>query len=250
MSKPDKPGELRDVKVDAISLVSKAANGERFKIFKSTESEEPQAPEVVKKDERGLFRILKEFFTGEEVEKGAVADLVNTQEKGRKLGQAMDALFSVLGTNRWGEGDSQIETDASKIRTALDDFTAVAESILIGSNERVKKSGRKIAGNRLDKLKSIQAMLTEVLSGLEDNTDTKQGVEDLTKEEVLKAVDEAIKPVSERIEKINIDEIVKKALEPLIERIEKIENARGVSNRVSEDGAVVKDVNDFWGGIF
>ena len=39
MSKPDKPGELRAVTVDAISLVSKAANGERFKIFKSAEEE-------------------------------------------------------------------------------------------------------------------------------------------------------------------------------------------------------------------
>ena len=35
MSKPNKPGELRDATVDAISLVSKAANGEKFKIFKS-----------------------------------------------------------------------------------------------------------------------------------------------------------------------------------------------------------------------
>ena len=68
MSKPDKPGELRDVTVEAISLVSKAANGQKFKIFKNAKSEEPkeqEAPEAVKKDERGLFRILKEFFTGE-----------------------------------------------------------------------------------------------------------------------------------------------------------------------------------------
>ena len=43
MSKPDKPGELRDVTVKAISLVSEAANGERFKIFKSAE-EERQPP--------------------------------------------------------------------------------------------------------------------------------------------------------------------------------------------------------------
>lgn len=47
MSKPDKPGELRDVTVEAISLVSKAANGEKFKIFKSAEPEEKKAPEVV-----------------------------------------------------------------------------------------------------------------------------------------------------------------------------------------------------------
>ena len=247
MSKPDKPGELRGVTVNAISLVSKAANGERFKIFKSAE---PEAPEIVKKDERGLFRILKEFFTGEDVEKGAVADLVNTRDKGWKLGQATDALFQVLGLNRWGEGDQKIETDVVKIRSALNDFMIVAENILIGSGENIEKAGRKISGSRLSKLKDVQAMLTEVLSGLEENTDIKQEAEDLTKEEVMKAVDEAIKPVNERVEKINVEEAVKEAIEPLIERIEKIENARGVSNRVPEDGTIEKDSNNLWGDIF
>ena len=37
MSKPNKPSELRVVTIDAISLVSKAANGEKFNIFKSAE---------------------------------------------------------------------------------------------------------------------------------------------------------------------------------------------------------------------
>ena len=40
MSKPNKAGELRDVKVDAISLVPKAANKEKFKIFKGAVSDE------------------------------------------------------------------------------------------------------------------------------------------------------------------------------------------------------------------
>ena len=39
MSKPNKAGELQGVKVDAISLVPKAANKERFRIFKSAEPE-------------------------------------------------------------------------------------------------------------------------------------------------------------------------------------------------------------------
>ena len=239
MSKPDKPGELRDVTVNAISLVSKAANGERFKIFKSAEEEErPPAPEVVKKDERGLFRTLKEFFTGtaEDVEKGEVADIVNIQDKGQKLGSAMDALFQVLGLNRWGDRiANDIETDPSKIIAAIDDFRNVAIEILLGKNE-IEKSGRKISGSRLSQLKNIQAMLNEVLSGLDDTESNKEG-EELTKEEIQKAVDEAIKPVSEQINKA-------------VERIEKIENARGVSNKVPEDSAVEKGSNDFWEGVF
>ena len=280
MSKPDKPGELRGVTVDAISLVSKAANREKFKIFKSAKDEpaEAQAPEVVKKDERGLFRILKEFFTGVEIEKGEVADIVSNQDKGRRLGNAMDALYKVLGLNRWGEQSDKAETSPTKIRAAINDFKAVAEEILLGNDEDIKKavaeiekSGRKISGDRLGKLKNIQSILNEVLSGLEEN---KEG-NNLTSEEIAKAVQEAIKPFNERIAKlenenketpapdtkeqpkqpdIDVAEVVKnavnEAIAPLSARLEKVENARGVSNRVPEGSTVEKDANDFWGGIF
>ena len=240
MSKPDKPGELRNVTVNAISLVTKAANGEKFKIYKSAEPE-TEAPEEVKKDERGLFRILKEFFTGEQVAKGEVADIYHTNQSGRKLGEAFDALMKVLGLSRW-DGSQQVpETDTVKILAAIDDFRNVAIEILIGKNE-VEKSGRKISGDRLSKLKNIQAMLGEILSGL-DEPDPKQEAGDVTKEEVIKTVEDAVKAV-------NIDETIQKALTPIIERIEKIENARGISNRLPEDSSVEKGNNDFWGGIF
>ena len=244
MSKPDKPGELRGVTVEAISLVSKAANGEKFKIFKSAAEEpETQAPEVVKKDERGLFRILKEFFTGsdESVEKGEVADIYNQNEAGRKMDKAFSALLKVLGLSRWNDENLTPETDTAKIVAALDDFRNIAVEILLGKTE-VAKSGRKISGDRLSKLKNMQAILNDVLSGL-DEENTPKEAEELTKEEIQKTVDEAVKAV-------NVEEVVKKALEPILERLEKIENARGVSNRVPEDGAVQKNDNDFWGGVF
>ena len=231
MSKPDKPGELRNVTVNAISLVTKAANREKFKIYKS--AEEPEAPEDVKKDERGLFRILKEFFT-----KGEVADIYHTNQSGRKLGEAFDALMKVLGLSRW---DDRTTPETVKILAAIDDFRNIAIEILIGKNE-VEKSGRKISGDRLSKLKNIQAMLGEILSGL-DEPDPKQEAGDVTKEEVVKTVEDAVKAV-------NIDETIQKALTPIIERIEKIENARGISNRLPEDSSVEKGNNDFWGGIF
>ena len=235
MSKPDKPGELRDVTVDTISIVSKAANGEKFKIFKSADAEPPEAkaPEVVEKDERGLFHILKEFFTGsgKPVEKGDVSDAYHANKAGRELYKAFEALMKVLGLSRWDDEHHTPETDSVKILAALDDFRNVAVGITLGKeNGEVEKAGRKIAGSRLAKLKDIQAMLEDVLSGLDDNEDTPKEAEGLTKEEVQKAVNDA--------------------LAPIIGRIEKIENARGVSNRMPEDSTVEKSANDFWGGIF
>ena len=244
MSKPNKPGELREVTVEAISLVSKAANGEKFKIFKSAKPEEKEAPETVKKDERGLFRILKEFFTGsdETVEKGEVADTYHANYAGSKLFEAFGALTKVLGLSRWSEDNLTPETDPAKIATAIEDFRNIAVNILLGKGE-IEKSGRKISAPRLSKLKSVQAMLNEVLSEFDDNGDAPKEAEEVTKEEVQKAVAEAVKAV-------NVEEVISKALVPIIERIEKIESARGFSNRVPEDNTVVKDTNDFWGGIF
>ena len=244
MSKPNKPGELREVTVEAISLVSKAANGEKFKIFKSAKPEEKEVPETVKKDERGLFRILKEFFTGveEPIEKGDVADVYRANKSGKKLCDAFDALMKVLGLSRWEDDRQTPETDSAKIISALDDFRNIAVEILLGENE-IEKSGRKISAPRLSKLKSVQAMLNEILSELDDNGDTPKEAEEVTKEEVQKAVAEAVKAV-------NVEEVVNKALAPIIERIEKIESARGFSNRVPEESTVEKGANDFWGGIF
>ena len=273
MSKPDKPGELRNVTVEAISLVSKAANGEKFKIFKSAEEEpEVQAPEVVKKDERGLFRILKEFFTGsdETVKKGEVADIYSQNESGRKMDKAFSALMKVLGLSRWDDENLTPETDSAKIVSALDDFRNVAVEILLGKTE-VAKSGRKISSDRLGKLKNMQAILNDVLSGLEENKEDN----DLTSEEITKAVQDAIKPLDERIAHlenvskentvpdetkqpqqpdIDVAEVVKNAVNEAIAslsaRLEKVEKARGVSNRVPEESIVEKRANDFWGGIF
>ena len=216
MSKPDRAGELRDVNVKAISLVSKAANGERFKIFKSAEDE---APEVVEKDERGLFHALKKFFTGDdEVEKGEVSDIYNKSKFEEKMYEAFNVLMKVL---------HKPEINTTEIISALDDFRNIAIEILIGKGE-IEKSGRKISGDRLTKLKNIQSIINDVLSELDEN-ETEE-TEELTKEDIQKAVQEVVKP--------------------LVDRIEKVENARGISNRVQEETALEKGTKDFWGEIF
>lgn len=151
MSKPNKPGELRDVTVDAISLVSKAANGEKFKIFKSTEPEDTGAPEVVQKDEQGLF----------------------SGEKGQKLMQFNELFLALKKTLKLDTPDGVAETDNEKITRAIDEFRVASLRILQGSaseqvkkdagelshalteifiDAKVEKSGRKISGSRLSKI--------------------------------------------------------------------------------------------------
>lgn len=291
MSKPNKPGELRNVKVNAVSLVNKAANGEEFKIFKSakpdeTESKAPESVEVeveTEKNAQGLFSVLKKFFTGEnsQVEKGAVEDELNARRKAERLNDAMQALFKALSLSPWGgETIKEAESNPVKIRAALDDFKAVAEKILIGESEtEVMKSGRKISSSRLAKIKEAHAALTDLLADA-DTENNEGGTETVTKEdlinEVKKSVDEAVKPLDERLAALeksdaeskaeaevkkeaeakepSVAEVVKsvldEALKPVTERLERVEKARGLSHSQPEDASVKKSAGDFWAGAF
>ena len=294
MSKPNKPGELRNVKVNAVSLVNKAANGERFKIFKSakpdeTESKAPESVEVeveTEKNAQGLFSVLKKFFTGSEheqvqIEKGAVEDELNARRKAERLNDAMQALFKALSLSPWGgETIKEAESNPVKIRAALDDFKAVAEKILIGESEaEVMKSGRKISSSRLAKIKEAHAALTDLLADA-DTENNEGGTETVTKEELInevkKSVDEAVKPLDERLAALeksdaeskaeaevkkeaeakepSVAEVVKsvldEALKPVTERLERVEKARGLSHSQPEDASVKKSAGDFWAGAF
>ena len=129
-----------------------------------------------------------------------------------------------------------------------------------------------------------------MLGDLIAETDTTEEGEasEVTKEEltqeVKKSVEEAVKPISDRLDKLekggedsttslnerldklekaeaepkpetpDVAEVVKtaiaEAIAPINERIEKIEKARGFSNRQAEDTSVQKSNDDFWGGMF
>ena len=134
MSKPKKTGELQDVEVSAISLVPKATNGERFKIFKSATEEETPETVNVNKDELGLFRILKDFFT-----KSEVADMVTKSKAKMTIQEAYWALMRVIFPDEGGT----IITDSKTISEALEDFSEIVSDSL---HVKIIKSGRKISG--------------------------------------------------------------------------------------------------------
>lgn len=257
MSKPNKPGELINVEVEAISMVSKAANGERFKIFKSAGEE----PEQVQKD---VIQVLDRPVPAEktpdpvinagEVEKGAVSDTYNAGKNSEKLDDAFDALRKVLKLGaRYGNSNIPPETDVNKIRAALDDFRNVAGQILLGTEtqpEQVIKAGRKVSSSRLEKLKNIQTLINDVLDGLDETRDEVIDIaENTNAASIQKAIADALKPLSEKVNDLNVEGIVKEALAPVITRIEKIENARGFSNRALESKQVEKS-SSFWDGAF
>ena len=257
MSKPEKPGELRDVEVDAISLVTKAANGERFKVFKSDKGAEPPNTEGEKPE-----TATNAYVEAMKAKHGEAApEDVQKDERGL-LNSTLAVFKAILGIS---DGDVQ------KGKAA--ETTPAAEV-------ETEKSGRKISGPRLSKLKEMYAILGRLIE--EADSDSEGDASEVNKEDITKvvkeSVDEALKPISDRLEKLekaeaavepepqdgakdaepgegtsDVGEVVKAALEealaPFTERLEKVEKARGFSNRVPED-TVQKDGGDFWGGLF
>jgi len=70
------PGEMSDMDIDMLSLVRKGANKQKIQIYKEDEEGE-NSPE--ESEEKGLFNLLKSFFSGERVEK---AETEAKQEQG------------------------------------------------------------------------------------------------------------------------------------------------------------------------
>lgn len=281
MSKPTTPGELCNVRVDAISLVSKAANKKTFKIFKS--EKKPEEAPVVEKDDRGLFNLLKSYFTEGPVQKGDVENKYLAAEKSRQYFLAVDALQSTLGLNRYGD-DSKVESSPSKIKSALSDFAKITNEILLGKDddiqkfaEEVQKAGRKISSSRLAELKNAHAALSKVIEESGETDGSSEGGLEVEKKEIESvvkgAIEDALKPLNERFERLEKAEVpqqeessgetsgesvativkaaISEAMTPVNERLEKIEKARGMSNRIPEDTKVTKDDgSDTWGDLF
>lgn len=299
MAKPDIAGELTDVHVNSISLVDKAANKRKFAIFKS--ASEPAA-ENEPTEQKRFFDVVKAFFVGEKtVEKGEMADTYHARDKAEKFINAETAFREAIGFG-YG-GPPRPETDAKKIREALQDFSKIVMEIMTGTDEAVKKfasevtsmtdaavekAGRKLSGARRAKLQSVYEVLGELLSETDDESsegsagdvgEVTKGADimdaEKVKEVVKGALDEAMKPIAERIEKLeqaendaatanegaqteeqpDVGEVVKaaveEALKPFAERLEKVEKARGVSNAVKDEAnEVKKSVEDVFGGVF
>jgi hypothetical protein len=203
------------VRIDTISLVSKAANRKSFKIFKSaTKKDDPDGTIVrdaapVTKDETGLFRLLKSFFTGEDVTKGTMEDKYRAAEMRDHFNMAIEALRQSLGYT-WDSKEQ--ESDVGKIKDALSDFKKITEEILLGTDadikkfaEEVSKSGRKISASRLAELKAAQAALAKIIEETDIESDS-GGDANVVKEDLEKlikgSVIDAVKPLTERLDSL------------------------------------------------
>lgn len=275
MSKPDKPGELRDVDVVSVSLVSRAANKHTFAIYKS-QKEDTHVREPTKD---GFFEMCRKFFLGdpaaENAEKGAVKDNMDRNIKAQQLSAALDGLHSALF---YGDDSAVRKGDWAAAKEAASEFAEIVAAIADGSDvlkaeaaAELEKAGKKICGARMKKLMDIRAVLDEIIAEGDDTDIVEKGeIENMTREEVSEILKGELAPITERLAKLeaaeeaakknaepqpetltaeDVTKAVAEAVQPLAGRIEALEKARGMSNRLPDEGEDAKKAaGGFWGG--
>lgn len=287
MDKPI-PGELRNVDVQMVSLVHKGANRRQFKIFKSADwpenpGNEQDAVQPEEQEIRGFFQVLKQFFTGgvkkeDGVQIPTFAQAMQVQETEDLIWNSFSTLRSVVRAIL----ESDVTDKIARITSSIEEFRAhligklnqigIAKALELYTEEPVEKVGRKISAARLKALKDAYNILAQIIAEAEADNQDGEGTQ-VTKEELAKmvaeAVNEATKPISERLEKLekqadgkseagqekdDLQEVIKaavaEAVKPLEDRLEVVEKARGISNRVPEEKDKVEKSESFWGGVF
>ncbi|MCY7895107.1 XkdF-like putative serine protease domain-containing protein [Bacillus vallismortis] len=217
------------------------------------QKEKPFSPSA--NEEKGLFNLLKNFFT-----KGEVQDRFNYGRSGREFWAAQDALNSVLFN--WNSPNEEMETDPEKIREALQDFVNIAQEILIADDiqkaigskpEELQKAGRKFSASNLNEIKNAHAALGKLLSQAGDDEEE----DELKKEDIEKLLEAKLNPITKRLDEIEkeadstanesqdvkqeesvikqMDELLEQKLSPIQERLEAVEKSRGISKQAGSD---------------
>ncbi|WHH59160.1 hypothetical protein [Petroclostridium sp. X23] len=269
--------QMTDVDINFISLVKKGANKQKIQIYKSDDYEEPETEPVQKEEDelKGFFNVMKSFFTGKkEIAKAEAAKSISFADR-MAVSEITDGLWRVndtlSSTLRDILRDDTVPDKQAAMNTAIDEYAAYMKNKIknVGKKvakadedffmaEPVAKAGKKVSTARLTSIKNAIQSLQSIVSEVE----TEEGDGEVKKEEIVEivksAVTESVKPINERLDKIekgdpadeqpaaevkkeDIAEIVKSAvsesLKPIQERLTVVEKSRGISKADDDSDA-------------
>lgn len=133
-------------------------------------------------------------LTPKHIQKGAYSEKYKETAKRNNFWNAVSTLEDILYPYSSWDYTRSFESDVDKIKEALQEFSETMEGILLGTPEEVAKSfelpvnkaGKKISSKNVEKLKTAQSAINELLDSVE-------GEEEMNETQVQKMIDEAIK---------------------------------------------------------
>jgi hypothetical protein len=143
----------------------------------------------------------------------------------------MDAIQGIFS-------DESVTDKKAAVLASIDQF-----KMDIG-NDIVTKSGKKISQSNLDKIKTAQQQLTDLIATATADTNTNDGEDDMKAEEVAKVVAaeiaKAMKPVTDSVQKVADD------VKAVSDRVETVAKAAKGSAQILDDPKPVKKSAGFW----
>ena len=163
-------------------------------------------------EKKGLLKQLAKALGLNVVEKGAMAELYEERSKGTLFWNAFNSLEEILYKYDPITGRYLYETDETKVRECLEEFSEIITSILTGggsvteaiqTDRPVEKAGKKMSGKNRETLKGIYESLGAFLREFDDPEpeetgdpeDTKKADKEekqVTKQEVEGIVEKAV----------------------------------------------------------
>lgn len=211
--------------------------------------------EVNKQEQKGILKKLAEMFGLDVVEKGELADQYNARIKSTRFWTAFHTLEDILYRYNWTTDKWEFETDESKIREALEDFSAILTDVLteqsitkaLLSEKPVIKAGKKMSKANKEKLDSIVEQLIEFKNQFEDNQDEEGEEEEVKKEDIQKMIDDAIQKALNPEENGQDNELTQESVEKMItDSIAKAleENKKEVTEEVKKEALTAEKVQE------
>lgn len=237
----------------------------------------------IEKSEAGLFKILKDFFSGSKaIKKGEVKDKFEASIKRSNFWTAFDTLQTTLGYWDWRSDKFIMESDSNKIQEALQDFNEIITGILVSGDivkavgvpdeELIAKAGKKISTTNMDQIKTAYEALGKLIE-LDANKNEED--KDVKKEEMQKligdTISKALEPINEKLNVLEKEEVKKettpeetlkseelsevlsavvaKAIEPISSRLEAVEKARGIKKSEENEENQTEVKKSLWDGL-
>lgn len=201
-----------------------------------------------------FFKMVKDFFSGTEIEKGELKETFNETTKRRNLFDALCMFEDYVVSQLWNDNPS-----VDKLREYAQDLIDIFSEII--NSPDFMKSLQKEYEEREElsvKKEELQAILKEALEPITSRLDSLEKQEEEVKKEE-EVVDENVNENPEVVEGDDKEDdfqkqlemfkdVVKEAIEPIEKRLETVEKARGISKSADTDEA--EKVQKSEGGIF
>ncbi len=247
------PGEMIEMDIDTISLVHKGANKQKIQIYKE-ESEDTTEEEDEK---QGLFEVLKSYFAGK---------ARKAEETGKKTQKTFAGMMAVndITENMWRANDT--------LRTVMRDIMNNAE--IVDKKASLLQAIEEYATYMKSKVNTTSTIAKgdPFFDIPETEIEKKKEEKGLKKEDIAIIIKESLKPIKERLDKIEkaeedseaeesskeqediaevIKSVFKENLESIESRLEKVEKSRGIARSLEgeeqQKGKIEKESNTFDG---